>query len=615
MASMPERNRFDMGLSVILLAVLAAHFARILGVWDAPLLVGTALMATVPVIWGAYKSFREGEWASMDLLASIALLFSLVAAEFSSAIFIGLMLASSRILTEMNASRAEANIRSLLKLRPANAKVERGGSVLTVRAEEVQLGEIVVVGIGDRIPVDGTVLSGDAAVDESSLTGESLPVDKSAGGKVVSASVITSGTLRIKTERVGKDTAFERIITLVSTSREEKPRSETLGELFGKVYLIGIILGSGALYFFTRDLNLVLSVVLVVCADDVAIAIPLAYVRGIGLAAKRGVIVKGGKHLEALGKIRTVIFDKTGTLTKGALAVAAVLPVQGITEERLLSRAALAARTSSHPLSRAILARAGGNAPEPKNWEEFGGKGVSASDGTSTVLLGKRAFIEERGVSVSADLDRMEGEEADKGRSVSFVSENGTVIGIISAADKVKGRAKEAIADLKARGIARIVMLTGDNDRAAHAIAAEIGGIDEIYARLLPEDKVAVIKKLQADGPVIMVGDGVNDAAALSIANVGIAMGALGAESTIESAQIILMRDDLSQLPRIFDLSKTVRRVAVEDFYIWGITNAIGLALVFMGVIGPAGAAAYNFISDFFPLLNSFRVAIPRPRA
>jgi P-type E1-E2 ATPase len=353
-------------------------------------------------------------------------------------------------------------------------------------------------------------------------------------------------------------------------------------------------------------------VVLVVCADDIAIAIPLAYLGAIGAAARHGVIIKGAAHLEALGKVKVFVFDKTGTLTRGTLAVSSVAVAEGRTEAEVLRAGALADRRSQHPLARAVVAYAdahGAKEEFPDEFEQVAGRGNTAKKGGERIVIGKAEFLIEQKATIADDLRTKANACADAGQSVSFVAVGGAAVGFFAVADELKPGAKHAIAEIKELGVGKVLMLTGDNERVAKNIAARLR-LDGFHANLLPADKVALLKKYRAHGGVAMVGDGVNDAAALSAANVGIAMGGMGIDAAIESAEVVLMRDDLQEIAEVMHLAHTTHRIALEDFWIWGITNTAGLALVFGGVIGPIGAAAYNFISDFFPLLNSARVRI-----
>lgn len=605
-----KKYQLDIFLAIVLVVVLLIHYGDLAGAADNILLITVSIIGMLPTLWGAIRSFRQGEWGSMDLLASVALVFSLLSGHWASAVFIELMLTSARILDDLTRDRTEKNMKWLLKLRPETAQVEFNGVLVEKGVEEIKVGDIVVIGLGERIPIDGIVISGNAAIDESSLTGESLPVEKGEGKRVLSSTVVQSGNLRIKTTHTGLDTTLERVIKLVESAREEKPPFQSLAEKFGKIYLVLILLGSALLYVATQNLTLVLAVVLVVCADDIAIAIPIAYLRAIQSAASIGVIVKGGKHLEIFGRVGTVIFDKTGTLTTGKLVVNEIVAAVGFSEDEVLKATVLADVRSSHPMSRAVVAYAKKKGvPEifPDSAEEKGGKGVVARKGKDVILVGKRNFLEESGVSFPVELLDLAAEKAAFGQSVSFVSKNKTALGFAVASDQIKNNAKGSIEKLRMMGVKKIVMLTGDNGHAAATIAKKLK-IDEWHADLLPENKVEIIKQIQKNSLVAMVGDGVNDAAALSVSNVGIAMGGLGAEGTVDSAQIVLMRDDLSTLPETMEMARLVRKISVQDFWIWGITNAAGLLLVFGGIIGPSGAAAYNFLSDFLPLFNSVRI-------
>ncbi len=603
---------FEIVLSAALGVILLLHYLHHLS--DLPaLIMYAALAGTVPVIVGAVLDLWRGEWASMDMLASIALIFSLADHEWGPAAFIALMLATARLLSLYTATRAEKSIDSLFKLRPESARIERAGAIEIVPLEKVVPGDTVLLDVGERIPVDGVVVSGEAAVDESSLTGESLPVDKEKDSQVFSSTLVSSGGLRVRTERVGKDTTLEKIIELVKSARAKRPAIETAAERFGKAYLVGMIALSASLLYLTRDIHLVLSVVLVVCADDVAVAIPLAFMGAIGSAAKRGVVVKGSAHLEALRRATTFVFDKTGTLTTGKLTVSGISCTKGCDEGELLSYSALASRGSKHPLSRAITAYANERGIPPLTPDEshsVGGKGAIATYQGSRILIGRRAFMRSEKIEIPEEIEKAIASYGDEGKSISLTAKDGKILGIIALHDEIRPEAKDSLMALRELGAKRLVMLTGDNEHVARVVARELS-IDEFHAGLMPQDKVARIESFVKEGSVVMVGDGVNDAAALSAATVGIAMGAIGYDTAIESASIVLMTDDLERMVETVRLSRRVQHIATEDFWIWGATNALGLALVFLGFIGPAGAAAYNFISDFFPLGNSVRAWFP----
>lgn len=599
----------DLILIYILGAILIAHFLKLLGTYDSLLVITATICGVLPVFINALKSIWRREWASMDTLASLALIFSMIEGEWASALFITLMLASARLLEGITKGRLEKSIKGLLKLKPKNAKVSRFGKLLTIPTDEIVLGDTVVIDAGERVAVDGVVIAGSGAVDESSLTGESLPVDKSTGATVSSSTLLLSGSLTVKTEKVGKDTMIERIIVLVESSRREKPQLETLGEKFGKIYLITIFITAATIFVFTKDTALVLAVVLVVCADDIVIAIPLTYLRAISSAAKNGVIIKGSLHLEILGRADTVVFDKTGTLTYGHPQVTGVVVGPNFTEQALLGLISGAIERSSHPLSKALLTyikEQGMSIRECESAEVIGGKGILSYCGGEKIIIGSLKLLEEHGIGIDTTLSSSASIYTEAGNSVSYVAYKDEMIGFCAFGDEIKEDAKVVIADLYKLGIKKVVLLSGDNEHAAGALAKEIG-IGEWHANLLPEDKVSRIKELSQSHTVAMVGDGVNDAASLAIAHVGIAMGGLGSDGAIESANIVLMHDRLSAIPDTIRLARQAKSISIQDFWIWGLSNIIGISLVFAGIIGPAGAAAYNFISDFFPLLNSLR--------
>lgn len=602
--------KFDIALSFAIIIALILHFSGFgAGQIASYFLIAVAILGTIPVAISAIRELVKKD-ISMDLLASIALIFSLISQEWAGASFIALMIAAARILKTVTESQAERNIKSLFKLRPSTAKIIRGNNIEEVLIKNLKIGDEVVVDLGDRIPIDGKVISGNFAVDESTLTGESMPVDKKEGDKVFSSTIVVSGSAHIKVLKIGSDTTLEKIISLLQSSGEFKPHFQTLGEKFSKIYLVGIFSVSFVVLYFTQNTALVLSILLVICADDVAVAVPLAYLSATRRAAKMGAVVKGSSYLEALGNVDTVVFDKTGTLTTGHMKVSEIKTFSEYSEKELLSMCGSLMEQSSHPVSKTIYAYAkseGVHLEMVQNVEEVGGMGLTGNFSGKQILFGRKAFLKSKNIEISeeasAEIVRLE----NGGKSNSFVVINNKLAGIIALTDEVRHNTKEAISHIRKLGVKNVVMLTGDNVRVAEKVAREVG-ITEFQAGLFPEQKVAYIKKcIDAKKVVTMVGDGVNDAAALRMATVGIAMGAIGYDTAIESADIVLMRDDISKIADIMKLARFTEKLSVQDFWLWGFSNVLGLALVFVGVIGPTGAAAYNFLTDFFPLSNSLR--------
>ena len=573
-------------------------------------LVILSLVGTVPVIWSALKAIKD-KHVSVDLLASVALVFSLLSGEWVSAIFINLMLTSARIFLAYSNEQARKNIESLLKLKPTKIKLKRGSEVVEVPVEQVKVGDLVMVDLGESIPVDGIVKSGEAEVDQSSLTGESIPVAKCCGQEVFSSTMVVSGNLVVETKKVGAETSLEKIIDLVENAQVNKAHITTLADKFSMIYIVAMLAVSIGLYLWLHNTGLVLSVLLVVCADDIAIAVPMAYLSAIGFGAKRGVIIKGANYLEAISQAKVLIVDKTGTLTTGHLQVNQVIHFDGIPDQQVLSLAGSVAIVSDHPVAKAIVSyvkKEGVTFSPADEFKEIEGKGSWAKEREREIRIGRPAYLQESGVEISAEALAKIKEAETGGYNVTLLSIDKKLEAAFVLADALKPHIKETIAELEKDGITQFVMLTGDNEKIAKRVADEIG-IKTYHANLLPADKLKYIKKyLSKDYKLIMVGDGVNDAASLALADIGIAMGKGGLDAAIESADIILMKDDFKKIHEVIKLSLYVKKVVVQNFLIWGIVNAIGLVLVFTNVIHPTGAAAYNFATDFLPLINSSRI-------
>jgi Cd2+/Zn2+-exporting ATPase len=575
-----------------------------------PLIGIVAVIGTIPVAWSAIKVVYNKK-ISIDLLAAIALIFSLIEKQWLSAIFINLMLTSTRLLLAYNEARARKNLESLLKLKPVNIKVKTEAGIVEVKYQDIKVGDMVMIDLGERIPVDGTVISGTAAIDESSLTGESIPVNKTAGDMVASSGLVVSGNLLIRTEKIAGDTTLEKIIKMVEQAQIDKPDIHTVAEKFATWYLAIIFILTTVLYFFTRDMTLILAVLLVICADDIAVAMPLTFLTAISFSAKKGIIIKGASFLEALRDIKVIFVDKTGTLTKGKLKVEGF--VSGLPDQSvILKYAGICAELSDHPMSKAIasysISTKGRGGEIPETFSEVSGNGMRAIFAGQELLLGRQSFLENNNVALSPKVLTDIMAEEEKGFNVTFLSYGQKYVGYFIIADEIKENIKSSMEELKSLGVEKIIMLTGDNERVARRIK-EVTGITDFYANLSPGQKLEHIKNsLNKKYKVAMIGDGINDAAALSLSDVGIAMGGIGYDVAIESADVVLMKDDFSRVPQMIKISKYVMKIAEQDFWIWGSTNLIGLALVFMGILAPTGASAYNFLTDFLPLFNSTRI-------
>ncbi len=601
----------DVILTVLLLVVLLIEGLRFFNFEIGnPLLSVVAIIGTLPVVWSALQMVWKRK-ISVDLLASIALIFSLLTQEWLSAIFINLMLTSARLLLAYNEARARKNLESLFKLKPKNIKIKTEEGIAEVKYSDIKIGDVILVDLGERVPVDGVIISGSASLDESSLTGESLPVNKNAGDKVLSSGLVVSGNLMIKAEKVAGDTTLEKIIKMVEQAQIDKPDIHTTAEKFATWYLALVFLGSIILYLFTHNLILILAILLVICADDIAVAMPLTFLTAISFAARKGILIKGASYLEALHDVKVIFVDKTGTLTKGKLQVESFI---SDTKDRdlVLNYAGVCSELSDHPMSKAIAHYSSKFRDKkeimPESWNEVNGNGMKAVFDKKELIFGKRSFLEANKVAISETVIAGAKAEEEKGFNVTYVAYDGRPAGYFVIADEIKANIRESVEQLKALGVQKIIMLTGDNERVAGRIK-EATGITDFYANLKPEEKLEHIKNSLTDKyKVAMVGDGINDAAALSLADVGIAMGAIGYDVAIESADVVLVKDDFSRVPEMIRISRYVMKIARQDFWIWGFSNFIGLALVFGGILAPTGASAYNFLTDFLPLFNSTRV-------
>jgi Cd2+/Zn2+-exporting ATPase len=403
------------------------------------------------------------------------------------------------------------------------------------------------------------------------------------------------------------------MINLIEASHDAKTRMRTSAERFSSWYIVIMLLVAIFLYIATKDTRLVLAVVLVVCADDIAIAVPLTYIVAIGTAARRGIIIKSADFLELAGKVTTLVVDKTGTLTLGKLAVENARAFGGATMEQVLLLSGRICARSNHPVSKAIIEYAKENGCEctpPEHFKEIEGRGIIGTNTDSKeIIIGRAEFLNEKGIKFSDEVESVVSEWVSKGSNVTIIALGGKVVGMFALADEMREGVASAIETLKRTGVEEVVMLTGDNDGVAKKIADYLG-IDKYYSKLLPEHKVYVLKDHlgKHDRVVAMVGDGVNDAAVLARADVGIAMGGIGSDSAIESANIVLMQDNFEKILELRGISKKVSSIVQGNFVIWGVVNVIGLFLVFNHFIGPSGAAAYNFLTDFIPIANSLRL-------
>ncbi len=572
-----------------------------------------SLIGVAGVLIGGWPIFTEAaenlaaRRMTMELSMSIAIIAAAAISEFFTALIITLFVLVAEVLEGMTVSRGRRAIRDLLEFLPRSVMVRRADGVREASADELRPGDAVLVKPGSAVPVDGVVIGGHSFVDQSRITGESMPVEKMAGAPVYAGTINQSGALEIRTERVGRDTSYGKIIEAVENAeRSRAPVQQLADRLAG--YLVYFALAAAALTFFiTHDIRSTISVVIVAGACGIAAGTPLAILGGIGRAARLGAIIKGGLYLETLARVDTVVLDKTGTLTFGQPEVQAVVPRAGISEAEVLEAAASAEMRSEHPLGKAIVARAAArqlSIREPDRFDYTPGLGITAIVGGAAVLVGNRALLTENGVKVPEDL----ASNIDAASEV-FVARNGQFLGAIVIADTVRSEARRAIASLDRMNI-RPILLTGDAKPVADAVARELW-IREVEADLLPEAKLERIKNLVNSGRVVaMVGDGINDAPALTQASVGVAMGS-GTDVARESADVVLLGNDLVKFTETLAIARWTRRIIWQNFVGTIVVDMVGIGLAAAGLLNPTLAAFIHVASEMTFILNSARL-LPR---
>ncbi len=607
---------FNILLVIFLALALLIQFFKIFPLHQG-IFIALSFLGLFPVLQNAFLALIKRH-LTIDLLASIALIFSFIAQQWYSAAFINLMLASARIFDLWTELRAKHIIEHLMKYRPAIVKIRKGEEIIDVPIEQVKIGDEVVIEAGERIPVDGAVISGQASVNESTLTGESIPITKKIGDSVLTSTLNESGSLLVRTEKIGKDSTLSKMVALIEEASRNKAHTEQIAAKFTEWYILLTLAGSIILYAITGDSLIVLSVLLVVCADDIAVAVPLTYTAGIARAAQLGIIIKGSDILETLPKVNVFMTDKTGTITNGKPKIKEVENLSNLDQNKLLEILGTATVNSNHPVSIAVinyLKNKNIKIESPDEFIETPGDGISIKKNNSRIFVGKVEFLEQNKIIFSeADSEKVE-DFQDKGMSITAIGMDDKLIGLVIFEDEIKSFASELIRETKQLGIKKWIMLTGDNEKVTGRVVKETG-IDQFKSGLKPEEKLKYIENFQKDknNVLAMMGDGVNDAAALALADVSIAMGAIGSDAAIEAADIALMKDDLKRIPDIILLGEKVHQIVKQNFWIWGITNALGLGLVSVGLIGPIGAATFNFITDFFPILNALRAGAFIPK-
>jgi Cd2+/Zn2+-exporting ATPase/Cu+-exporting ATPase len=611
----PQTSSLHRQMTALLAVVFVVVFSLvIIGEWFGvfeqlhavvPFPIGAAVVVAggLPVFGNVARAALKGRITSHALM-TLGAVAALAVGDWVAAAIVVIFMRVGGYLERLTTDSARRAVQELTARAPQTARVEREGAEIEVPAAEVNVGEIVIVRPGEKIPVDGEVIGGDATIDQAAITGESMPVDVTSGARVFAATIVTSGALRVNTLRVGADTTFGRAIAMVEEAEAHRADVQRLAGRFSAYYL-PIVAGVAALTFAIGRNPLAATAVLVVaCSCSFALATPVAMLTSIGASAKRGLLIKGGKYLEVLARADVVLVDKTGTLTLGQPRITDVVPFNGVTASEVLSLAASAERYSEHPLAEAVraAARAHNLLPaEPQTFEAIPGMGVRAHLDGRAVAVGSRRLV-----PAAASAPIAQTLEA-QGKTLLFVARDGELAGVIAVADTLRPEVPAAIAELRALGIRHVELLTGDNERTAAALAEHLGV--RYRANLLPEHKIAIVKAYQASGHmVVMVGDGVNDAPALAQADVGIAMGAVGTDIAMEAAHIVLMRTDWALVPEAIRRARRTMGVVKTNLAFTVVYNVAGLTLAALGILPPALAAAAQSLPDLGILANSVRL-------
>jgi|HubBroStandDraft_6_1064221.scaffolds.fasta_scaffold107365_1 heavy metal translocating P-type ATPase len=598
------------GIRILLVAVAAALvWFRVWEPFAHVSIIGIAgtLIGIYPILKEAAENVMERRM-TMELSMTIAILAALAIGQFFTALIIVLFVLIAEVLEGLTVQRGRTAIRELLNLLPNEVTVRRNGRAEQRSTESIRPGEIIEVNPGARIAVDGDVVGGNSFVDQATITGESLPVEKLPGTSVFAGTVNQSGALEIRVSRIGRDTTFGRILNAVEEAeRSRAPIQKTADRLAG--YLVWFALGCAVLTFIiTRNLTSTISVIIVAGACGIAAGTPLAILGGIGRSAREGAIIKGGLYLELLSSVDTVVFDKTGTLTFGTPEVTSIVAADGHTEHEVLKIASIAEQRSEHPLAKAIVNKAAESQLEVSAPEEFKyapGKGIDCRVDHRRILVGNKAFLRDNNVVLNGA-----GSSGDPSSEI-VVACNGVYLGAIGIADTLRPEAKQSVAALHSLGI-RTVLLTGDAKGVAESIAKEVG-IDVIHAEVLPDQKSEVIRELVRSGrKVAMVGDGINDGPALMRATVGIAMGS-GTEVARESAKIMLIGNNLLRLVDTIKISRRCHRTIMQNFAGTLAVDSVGVGLAAFGMLNPLLAAFIHVASELTFILNSAKL-LPRRR-
>lgn len=594
----------------ILLAIaLGLHFGG-LNEWRQGTLIAATIIAGIPIAIKAFQALRMKAF-SIELLVTIAVIGALFIGEYVESAAVTFLFLFGAFLEARTLEKTRSSLRSLIDMAPLEANVMREGEAVTISVDDVEKGDRVIIRSGEKVAIDGAIVSGKASLNEAAITGESVPASKSIDDRVFSGTIVDNGFIEVIADRVGDDTTFARIIELVEDAQEAKSKTQKFLDRFANVYTPAIVILSVLVYIFTRNIEMTLTFLVVACPGALVISAPVSIVAGIGNGARNGVLVKGGDIMETLAKIDTVVFDKTGTLTRGRPEVTDIHTFSS-DENDLLRIVAEAEMISEHHLGQTIVKEAQKRGipllNEPEDAEVIEGNGIRAQIEGKLLTIGNRKLMAANGISVDEVVDSYAVKREKLGNTAIFAAIDCVVAGIFSIADQIRPEAQGALNELRASGVKQIIMLTGDNRHTAELVGKQLG-LDLVHAELLPEDKVAMIKKLKAAGhKVAMAGDGINDAPAIATADIGLAMGEGGTDISMETADVVLMADRLDQFSHAYSLAKaTIRNMKQNTFFAVG-TVVLLLAGVLLGKVFLASGMLIHELSVLLVIVNAVRL-------
>lgn len=575
----------------------------------------SALVGSSFIWWSAYQGIKERDFTA-DIPVTIATIAAIAIGQYSAAAVVAVLLLLGGMLEEFVSARAGKALESLAKLLPDRVTVRREGHDIVVPLEEVKVGDTILVKSGERIAVDGTVLSGTVSVNQAVITGESLPVDKQEGDNVFAGTLNEVGAMEILATKVGNETTLGQIHRLIEEAQTQKPNVERLLNNHAKFYTPTAIILGVLLWWWSGDLTRAITMLIVFCPCVMVLATPTALVASVGNAALRGNLIKKGATIESMAKIDAVIFDKTGTLTHGEPKLAGIIALNSNKDEDLLLLAAIAEKFSEHPLGKAVVKAAeekGFLIPDPESFESISGAGIKIKIRGKNIFIGRLKQASELNLSISHEAEESIKEQSQLGRNVVMMGIDNEIAGLLTFEDKIRPESKKSIESLHKLGI-KTIMVTGDSKVVAEQTAKALG-INDIYAEVMPQKKVKIVKRLQSEGhKIIFVGDGVNDGPALVTADVGIAMGLTGTDVAIETAEVGLLSDDLLKIPYLISVSKKAISTIWQNVVFSLSVLSMAVILTIPGILTPVTGALLHELSSIPVIMNSARLITYSPK-